>query len=82
MNELQRMNSAAAQTWTGDLNGGCVQTVGNLQYWPYPTTYPIYHPIYYYYPQIVAPTECIGDVHVFPCAHCGECKCGKAHLAK
>jgi hypothetical protein len=29
-----------------------------------------------------APTECSGDVHVFPCKKCGECKCGKAKLAK
>lgn len=27
------------------------------------------------------PAECCGDVHVFPCKKCGECKCGKAKLA-
>jgi hypothetical protein len=28
------------------------------------------------------PTECSGDVHVFACKKCGECKCGKAKIAK
>lgn len=32
--------------------------------------------------QATVPTECRGDVHVFPCKHCGQCKCGKARLAK
>ena len=26
----------------------------------------------------VAPTECSEGVHVFPCARCNVCKCGKA----
>lgn len=24
------------------------------------------------------PTDCFGDVHVFPCPHCDKCKCGGA----
>ena len=39
----------------------------------------------YSYPQYVVmsvPTECSGDVHIFPCKHCRECKCGKAKLTK
>ena len=27
------------------------------------------------------PTECSGDVHVFPCKRCRTCKCGKATLS-
>ena len=36
---------------------------------------------YYYYTNI-APTECSGDVHVFPCPHCEKCKCGKATVKR
>jgi len=28
------------------------------------------------------PVECSGDVHVFPCPHCGKCKCGKATVTR
>jgi hypothetical protein len=27
---------------------------------------------------IEPPRECSGDVHVFPCPHCDQCKCGGA----
>ena len=87
---IQRANQsnyAGCETWT---NGGIQTTdniqywtTGNIQYWPYqPTVYPSV------YPQVVTvytnalPTECADDVHVFPCAKCGECKCGKARIAK
>lgn len=36
---------------------------------------------YYYWPypwNTSPPTECSGDVHVFPCPHCDSCKCGGA----
>ena len=26
----------------------------------------------------VEPTNCSGDIHVFPCPHCDKCKCGQA----
>lgn len=93
MNENQSIamlnsgNWQGAQTWTGDsLTGGSlggVQTTGNIQFWPYPyQTYPNYWPVVQYVYATVAPTECAGDVHVFPCLKCGECKCGKARIAK
>lgn len=33
---------------------------------------------YYYWPNSIQPTECSGDMHVFPCPHCDHCKCGDA----
>jgi hypothetical protein len=55
------------------------------QTWPcypgYPSN-PIYYPVLWYQTPAQPPQECSGDVHVFPCAKCGECKCGKAKLAK
>lgn len=35
----------------------------------------------YWYP-VYAPTDCCGDIHVFPCPHCNRCKCGKARKDK
>lgn len=31
-----------------------------------------------YWHVVEPPRECSGDVHVFPCPHCDNCKCGKA----
>lgn len=40
-----------------------------------------YYP--YTYPYVtVAPTECVGDCHVFPCPHCCTCKCGQATVKR
>lgn len=52
--------------------------------WPWQLAQPFSDPVTtgtvtFYHPP---PTECSDDVHVFPCKKCGECKCGKAKLAK
>jgi len=63
--------------WDQYQGGATTGLTGNcIQYWPvqYPTGYPIYiH-------TTSTPTECSGEVHIFPCQKCGECKCGKARM--
>lgn len=82
MNELQNMsvsnNSGGGGSLTsfGGLASGCVQ------FYPYTQPCNGYPSYQYIYVTQTAPTECSGDVHVFPCAKCGDCKCGKAKLAK
>lgn len=50
---------------------------------PYPDYYQPYQaPFTSGFISVVStPTECSGDVHVFPCKKCGECRCGKARIA-
>lgn len=59
-------------------------TVGSVLPYVYPqgwwNGYPLYQNGYYYVTQ--APTECCGDVHVFPCPHCEKCKCGAATVKR
>jgi hypothetical protein len=49
-------------------------------WWPFGPAYVPYYEPYVSWPWYVpvTPTECAGDVHVFPCPHCAKCKCGKA----
>lgn len=58
----------------GDVTTGAtvpMNTGGDYMYWPYHQYwYPVYQP--------VTPTQCAGDIHVFPCPHCATCKCGGA----
>lgn len=76
MNTLQNNGCGGGVTTGG---AGCI-TTGNIQF--YPSGQPWYgYPNYQYLYTTVAPTECSGDVHVFPCAKCKECKCGKAKLS-
>jgi len=56
-------------------------TIGSTDWWPYGQTGWI-QPSISYYPYNVAPVECSGDVHVFPCPHCEKCKCGKATIKR
>lgn len=48
------------------------------------SAYPAYQNPYagYWHIGPTTPTECSGDVHVFPCKKCRDCKCGKAKLAR
>lgn len=79
MNQLGGSMGTSKMTNQMACSGG---SVGNYQYWPYPTQcYPTWPQVQYVY-QVVAPTECSGGLHVFPCAKCGECKCGQAKLTK
>jgi hypothetical protein len=59
-----------------------VQTVGCIQISPLDNSWPA--PTYPQWNLTVPqpPTECSGDVHVFPCQRCNTCKCGKATLAE
>lgn len=36
----------------------------------------------YPYAALVPRTECAGDTHVFPCARCNTCQCGKATVQR
>lgn len=65
-------------------------TVGNVSVWPngdnwyYPYgQYPYGLGNYYWHTVTpVVPTQCSGEVHVFPCPHCDKCKCGGATKAR
>jgi hypothetical protein len=48
--------------------GNCVYPYTTYPYWTFPSWQAV----------TVSPTECSGDIHVFPCPHCNKCKCGKA----
>jgi len=58
----------------------CIVPIGD---W-FPTTIPniVTVPSWTYNTWPAPPTECGGDVHVFPCSRCMTCKCGKATLKK
>jgi hypothetical protein len=61
---------------------GCIWPVGDD--WPYPI-YPNVPIQTYTAPSVVIaapPADCAGDVHVFPCAHCNKCRCGKATIER
>lgn len=47
-------------------------------WWPFGVPMPCVQPLQWTWTVPAAPTECSGDVHVFPCPHCDKCKCGKA----
>ena len=72
----QNNNSISKMNTTGE-----TLTTGVVQFYPYTQPWNGY-PTYNYLYTTVQPTECSGDIHVFPCAKCGDCKCGKAKLAK
>lgn len=50
---------------TGNTGDFPLTTGVSYYYWPYPWNTSV-------------PTECAGEVHVFPCPHCDQCKCGGA----
>ena len=56
------------------------QTITSAGCYDYPLTGGYISPPFYYYHVSTPPTECSGDVHVFPCPHCEKCKCGKASV--
>ena len=63
----------------------CGDWPNTITNWPSSdNAYPSWSGGYYVpYTQIlVTPTDCSGDVHVFPCPHCNKCKCGGATKAK
>jgi hypothetical protein len=73
-------NACGDHCFHGSETVGCVQwnPLDNMiQTWPPAPYAPPVQTVWF-----GPPTDCSGDVHVFPCARCNVCKCGKATLTK
>ena len=69
----------------GDVNGNAITTTGQITQLT-SSTWPCWQDGTNWYPRehlwSVGPTQCAGDVHVFPCPHCALCKCGQATVKR
>ncbi len=65
---------------------GALTTTNCIDYgqswWPFYGQPNVYIQPYQGWSIPAVPTECSGDIHVFPCPHCDKCRCGKAMKTK